>query len=46
MTVEAAVAKLMVGLARYADHGELRRYIEGDVVGERIPEARSRRHLP
>ena len=36
MTVEAAIAKLMVGLGRYADATELRAYLERDVVGERV----------
>lgn len=35
MTVEAAIAKMMVGLGRYADLGELRAWLERDVVGER-----------
>jgi L-asparaginase len=46
MTVEAALAKMMIGLARYADHGELRAWLERDVVGERdsheAPHARQR----
>jgi L-asparaginase len=35
MTVEAALAKLMVGLGRYDSPGELRAWLEKDVVGER-----------
>jgi L-asparaginase len=35
MTVEAAIAKLMIGLARYADPGALRAWLEADVIGER-----------
>jgi len=35
MTVEAAIAKLMVGLARFDDAAALRAWIEADVVGER-----------
>ena len=35
MTVEAAIAKLMIGLARYDDPGTLRRWLEADVMGER-----------
>lgn len=37
MTVEAAIAKMMIGLARYPDHGALRSWLEQDVVGERDP---------
>ncbi len=36
MTVEAALAKLMVGLARHTDPAELRAYMLADVVGERV----------
>jgi L-asparaginase len=36
MTVEAAIAKLMIGLGRYANgDGALRAYLESDAVGER-----------
>jgi L-asparaginase len=35
LTVEAAVAKLMVGLGRFGPGEELRRYFAGSVVGER-----------
>jgi L-asparaginase len=35
MTVEAAIAKLMIGLGRHEDAGELRGWLERDVVGER-----------
>jgi L-asparaginase len=35
MTVEAAIAKLMIGLGRYGAGDELRRYLEADMVGER-----------
>jgi L-asparaginase len=35
MTVEAAVAKTMIGLARYDSPGELVAWLERDVVGER-----------
>jgi L-asparaginase len=35
MTVEAAIAKLMIGLARYPDPAALRRWLEADIVGER-----------
>jgi L-asparaginase len=35
MTVEAAIAKTMIALARYDDHGQLRAWLETDVVGER-----------
>lgn len=35
MTVEAALAKLMVGLARYDSPAELRAWLEQDVLGER-----------
>lgn len=35
MTVEAAVAKMMVGLGRYGAGKDLRKYLESDVVGER-----------
>ncbi len=37
MTVEAAIAKLMIGLARHADAGALRSWLEADVSGERTP---------
>jgi len=35
MTREAAIAKLMIGLARYDGAGDLRAYVEADTVGER-----------
>ncbi len=35
MTVEAAIAKLMIGLARYDDPAVLRAWLEADAVGER-----------
>jgi L-asparaginase len=35
MTVEAALAKLMIGLGRYGNSEELRRYVVRSVVGER-----------
>jgi L-asparaginase len=35
MTREAALAKMMVGLGRYGASGELRAWLERDVVGER-----------
>jgi len=35
MTVEAALAKIMIGLGRYADPAERRAWFERDVVGER-----------
>lgn len=35
LTQEAAIAKMMVGLARYGDAGELVRYLEDDALGER-----------
>lgn len=37
MTVEAAIAKLMIGLARYDDPAALRDWLEADVSGERTP---------
>ncbi len=37
MTVEAAIAKLMIGLARYDDPAILRAWLEADVSGERAP---------
>jgi hypothetical protein len=37
MTVEAALAKMMIGLGRYPDLGALRSWLERDVVGEREP---------
>jgi L-asparaginase len=37
MTVEAAIAKLMIGLARHRDPAELRAWLEADVDGERTP---------
>jgi L-asparaginase len=35
MTVEAALAKMMIGLARYQSLADLRGWLERDVVGER-----------
>jgi L-asparaginase len=35
MTVEAALAKMMIGLARYGTGDELRAYFAASVVGER-----------
>jgi L-asparaginase len=35
MTIEAAIAKTMIGLARYDDPSRLRAWLETDVVGER-----------
>jgi L-asparaginase len=35
MTVEAAIAKTMIGLARYDSQSELRAWLERDIVGER-----------
>jgi hypothetical protein len=35
MTVEAAVAKLMIGLGRYGPGDALRQYFAAGVVGER-----------
>lgn len=35
MTVEAAVAKMMIGLGRYGTRDELRHYVMTNVVGER-----------
>ena len=35
LTQEAAIAKMMVGLARYPDLAELVRYLEDDALGER-----------
>jgi L-asparaginase len=35
MTVEAAIAKMMIGLARFPSPAALRAWIERDVVGER-----------
>lgn len=37
MTVEAAIAKLMIGLARHQDPAALRAWLEADVSGERTP---------
>ena len=37
MTVEAAIAKLMIGLARHRDPATLRAWLEADVSGERTP---------
>lgn len=37
MTVEAAIAKLMIGLARYDDPAALCAWLEADVSGERAP---------
>lgn len=35
MTVEAAIAKMMIGLGRYSEASSLRAFLERDVVGER-----------
>ncbi len=35
MTVEAALAKLMIGLGRFGPGDALRNYYESSVVGER-----------
>jgi L-asparaginase len=35
MTVEAAIAKLMIGLGRFAEPAALRAWLERDVAGER-----------
>src|SRR5690606_26306612 len=35
MTVETAVAKMMIGLGRFGAGADLRRYLEESVVGER-----------
>ena len=35
MTIEAAIAKTMIGLARYDDSNQLRAWLETDVAGER-----------
>ncbi len=37
MTVEAALAKMMIGLGRFGPGDELRAYLEASVVGERDP---------
>jgi L-asparaginase len=37
MTIEAAIAKLMIGLGRYDDPRALRTWLESDVIGERTP---------
>ena len=39
MTVEAALAKMMVGLARHGTEDELRAYLAASVVGERDVES-------
>src|SRR5207245_10076561 len=39
MTVEAAIAKLMIGLARFDDVEALRGWMVSDVIGERTPGA-------
>jgi L-asparaginase len=39
MTVEAAIAKLMVGLARHEDPASRRAWLEADVIGERSARA-------
>ena len=38
MTVEAALAKMMVGLGRHGTEGALRAYLTGSIVGERDQE--------
>jgi L-asparaginase len=40
MTVEAAIAKLMIGLGRYSDPAALRAWLEDDVSGERTSASR------
>jgi L-asparaginase len=40
MTVEAAIAKMMIGLGRYRDPAELRAWLGRDIVGEREDEGR------
>jgi hypothetical protein len=35
MTIEAAIAKMMIGLGRHGPGEALRAYLEGDTVGER-----------
>jgi L-asparaginase len=40
MTVEAAVAKMMIGLARHGTGDDLRAFLERDVVGERTAHVR------
>ena len=42
MTVEAALAKMMIGLGRYRSMADLRAWIERDVVGEREEERSAR----
>jgi L-asparaginase len=39
MTVEAAIAKLMIGLGRYSGLTQLSAWLEADVCGERTPRA-------
>jgi L-asparaginase len=48
MTVEAAIAKLMIGLARHPEPHALRAYLERDVIGERTedPSRTPRKDLP
>jgi L-asparaginase len=41
MTIEAAVSKLMIGLARFTRADELRAWLEADIVGERAPLSRA-----
>jgi L-asparaginase len=38
MTVEAAIAKLMIGLGRFGAGEALRAFLEKDIVGERTPD--------
>jgi L-asparaginase len=43
MTVEAGLAKMMIGMARYADPAQLRAWLERDVVGERSEASHARK---
>ena len=38
MTIEAAVAKMMIGLGRHRHPDDVRAFLERDVIGERTPE--------
>jgi L-asparaginase len=42
MTVEAAIAKLMIGLGRFGNGDALRAFLERDIVGERTPDTEPR----
>ena len=48
MTVETAIAKLMIGIGRYGAGAELRAYLESNVIGERTisPENQARASGP